>query len=493
MTFMKWPDFNPKQLLARKRQPGATLLGLSLEGSTLCGVEIRRTNGSVEVRRAFTGSLSLDVLTAEPELAGREIRKVLDAEGARERFCVVGLPTGWVIPLNVKLPELSETDLASFLELEAERGFPASVETLVVAQVRYRSPGGDAFATLLGVPRQHVARVEAVLHAAQLRPVAFGLGLAALPRAGAEDVTATLFVSGAGMDLKLACGSGIVSLRRMDSTAHPGADAEEEPLDQLARDIRISLGQLPPDLRDALRTLTVMGRGRVADELTAALRPRLAGLDVAVERAREYTPADFSVKLAPGTLISPELSLATQYLAGPKTAIDFLPPKVSKWQQLSARYSSQKLVVGGVTAGAVAALVGVAFAVQQVQLMYWRAKFNGIKERVVELEAFQADIKRLRPWFDDSVRSLAILRRLTEAFPEDGTVSAKTVSVREAAAGGAPTVSCTGTARSNQALIQTIDRLSTSRGVTDLARGPIRGGSPMQFTFNFRWDEKGAR
>jgi hypothetical protein len=199
------------------------------------------------------------------------------------------------------------------------------------------------------------------------------------------------------------------------------------------------------------------------------------------------------VKLPPGTLIAPELSLAVQFLVGPRPAIDFLPPHVSKWQQLSARYSSQKLVLGGVTAGAVAALVGVAFAVQQVQLMYWRGKWNGMKTQVVELEGYQQDIKRLRPWFDDSVRSLAILRRLTESFPEDGTVSAKTVSVRETPAGESTTVSCTGTARSNQALIQTIDRLSTARGVNDLLRGPIRGGSPMQFTFSFRWDEKGAR
>lgn len=492
MIFMKWSDLNPSQFLTRKRQPGTTLLGLSLEGSTVSGVEIRRTNGSVELKRSFTAPLSLEVLTAEPELVGREIRKLLDAEGVRERLCIVGLPAGWVISLNVKLPELSDADAASFLELEAERGFPASVETLVVAQVRYRSAGGDSFATLLGLPRQHVARIESVLHAAQLRPVAFGLGITALPRAGGDGVTATLFTSSAGLDLQLACGAGIVSLRHVDAAAHP--DAGEDSTNQLARDIRISLGQLPSDLRDSLRTLTVMGRGRAAEDLASALRPRLASLDLAVEHVRTYGVADFSVKLPSGTLISPELSLAVQYLAGPKPAIDFLPPKVSKWQQISARYSSQKLVVGGVTAGAVAVLAGLAFAVQQGQLMYWRSKWNGMKARVTELERLEHERKQFRPWFDDSVRSLAILRRLTESFPEDGTVSAKTVSLREQTGPQeSPTVSCAGTARSSQALSQTIDRLRASNGVKDLLRGPIQGGTPLQFTFTFRWDEKGGR
>jgi len=52
---------------------------------------VRRTNGSVEIKKAFSASLSLDPLTAEIELAGREIRNQLDAEQIRERWCTVSL------------------------------------------------------------------------------------------------------------------------------------------------------------------------------------------------------------------------------------------------------------------------------------------------------------------------------------------------------------------------------------------------------------------
>ncbi|MBK9138301.1 MAG: hypothetical protein IPM17_05985 [Verrucomicrobia bacterium] len=495
---MKWSEFNPGSLLIRKRQPATALLALSLEGSTLAGVEVRRTNGSVEVKHTFCAPLSLDPLTGEPDLVGREIRKLLDAEGVRERACVLGLPAAWALQVNVKLPELSEADLASFLDLEAERGFPTNVEGLVVAQSRYRTPGGDAWATLLGVSRQNVDRLDAVLRAAQLRPLGFGLGIAALPRhpggGNPEGASAALFVAGEEVTLQFGCGAGVVALRIMDVAGHPAHDAAEDPLDQLARDIRISLGQLPQDLRDGLRTLSVIGRGRAAEELAAGLRSRLSALDLAIEHEERYAAGDLALQVTPGSRITPELGLAVQYLANGKLALDFLPPKISKWQQLSARYSSQKLMVAGATAGAVAALVLLAFGIQQAQLAYWRGKWNGIKARVTEVERLNQENRKLRPWFDDSFRSLTILRRLTEAFPEDGSVSAKTVTIRELTGPQeGTTVTCSGTARSNQALIQTIDRLRTASGVKDLLRGPLQGGTPLQFTFSFRWEEKGAR
>ena len=98
-----------------QRQPGNSLLGLAFDGSRLEGVHVRRTNGSVEVRKAFSTTLSLDPLTAEVELAGREIRKALDAEQIRERWCGVCLPLNWALTLTVKLPEIAEADVADFL------------------------------------------------------------------------------------------------------------------------------------------------------------------------------------------------------------------------------------------------------------------------------------------------------------------------------------------------------------------------------------------
>ena len=104
--------------------------------------------------------------------------------------------------------------------------------------------------------------------------------------------------------------------------------------------------------------------------------------------------------------------------------------------------------------------------------------------RVRDLEEIQQRIRRYRPWFDTTPRSLVILRRLTEAFPETGEVTAKTVEIRASGL-----VSCSGTATDNTALLQTLERLRAVPSIADVQVDQVRGRSPMQFTFNFRWDD----
>jgi len=99
-----------------------------------------------------------------------------------------------------------------------------------------------------------------------------------------------------------------------------------------------------------------------------------------------------------------------------------------------------------------------------------------------------ARIKQFRPWFDDSVRGLAILRRLTEAFPEDGSVTAKTVEIRDLA-----TVSCTGVARDYASLLRTVAQLRSAHQIPDVNLGQTRGQPPsIQFSFSFVWNDRGA-
>src|SRR5204863_298637 len=81
-------------------------LGLPLDGSRLDGVVLRRTNGSMQLLQSFSVALSLDPLTAAPELVGREIRNHLDAAGVRERQCVVCVPLKWALTAHTEMPDL---------------------------------------------------------------------------------------------------------------------------------------------------------------------------------------------------------------------------------------------------------------------------------------------------------------------------------------------------------------------------------------------------
>ena len=76
---------------------------------------------------------------------------------------------------------------------------------------------------------------------------------------------------------------------------------------------------------------------------------------------------------------------------------------------------------------------------------------------------------------------------MTTAFPEDGVVTAKMVEIRDG-----KVVNCSGTARDNAALLKMMDQLSAAPGVESFHRNQIRGKAPMQFSFDFRWNNGGG-
>jgi len=210
-------------------------------------------------------------------------------------------------------------------------------------------------------------------------------------------------------------------------------------------------------------------------------------MGIQVELVKGYSADAFTSRLPSDAAVSPALSLAATYLTGVAPGFEFLPPKTSSWRQFSTRFSSKKLAWAGATAGSVVFLIAVAFLIQQWQLSRLQSKWAAMKPVVQELDNMQQQIRRYRRWFDDSFRSLSILRQLTEAFPEDGSVSAKSVDIRDLA-----TITCSGSARDSQALLKMRDQLSAAKGVSDVHIDQTRGSSPLQFTFNFHWTEGGG-
>jgi hypothetical protein len=482
-------------LKLRRAQPGSAVVGLSFDGSRLEAVEIRRSNGSVEVRKAFSGALALDPLSNPPELAGREIRKLLDEHGIRERWCTVCIPPSWALTLTTKLPALAEADLRSFLQVEAERGFPYSPGALVTAESRFKTAGGEQWTTVMAVPRAHLTRLEAVLGAAQLRPASFSFGICALQPAGTSPGAGvlTLLPGESSILMQLTAGGGIALLRTLEGAYEAaGGGTRELQVETVLREIRITLGQLAPELQEAVKTIRVLGNGEDARELAEVLQDRYSGSDIQVEQTVVQGVEGAEVNLPAGTAVTAALALGVRRVADCGVKLEFLPPKTSAWEQFSARYSSPRLVTAGATAGAVAAAVLLVFFVQQTLLLYWGHRWNGIKTQVHQLEDTQANIRKFRPWYDDTYRELTVMRRLTEAFPEDGTVSAKQVEIRDPGKPGEPVlVTCTGTARSRTALLRVKDKLGAVKNVANIHTEQERGTSPMEFIFNFQWNEGG--
>jgi putative intracellular protease/amidase len=466
-----------------KTKRPSSILGLSFEGSRLDAVVLRRANGSCQQTKSLSATLALSPLTGDPELVGREIRNHLEQAGIRERRCVVCLPQSWAITLHVALPELPEADVASFLQIEAERGFPSSPDTLTM--VRSTAVAGtEQQAALVAVARAQIANLEAVLKAAQLKPESFSLGLTAMQSPADPRGVLALSLGYDSVGLQASCGGGIAALRFLDG----GSDADGGPrrldADILAREIRITLGQLPEAFQKAIRLLRVFGRGDMARQFADDIRPRAEAMGLAVELIDRTGPGYFETVTPVGTALTPALALAARFLAGEVTPFEFLPPKVHPLQQFfSSQVSSKKLVVGVCAAGVVLLAVAGLFGWQQWQINHLKSQWSKMDKDYAEVDYAHKQIRKFRPWFDESVRSLTILRKITEVFPKRGTVTAKSLEIREGSV-----VTCTATASDNQSVIKLLEALRGIDGVVKVDLEQQRGQAPsILFTFNLQW------
>ncbi len=478
---------NVLKLSFLKRKAPASLLGLALDGSRLEGVVLRRHNGSLQVNQRFAVTLSLDPLTNDIELVGREILNHLQAAGVRERRCVVVLPLKWALAAQTKLPELPEADVPGFLQIEAERGFPTDVATLQVAVSRLESAAGGKYALLVGIPKSHLQRLEQVLRAAKLKPAGFSLGITALQPAGAErsEGVLALMIGEIQVGLQISCGGGVAALRALEGAVETEGDQARLRGDLIAREARITLGQLPAELRDPVKRIRIFGPRAQAQRLADEIRPRFEPGGLKVETVPVYPADEFGRTLPPETLVSPAFSLAASRLIGRSDPFEFLPPRVSAWQQATTRYASGKSRTAGLAAAALVIAITGLFGVQQWQLARLRSRWSGMSAKAGELSGVQDQIQKFHPWFDQSFRYLSILKSLTAAFPQDGSVTAKTLEIRELPElREVNLVSCSGNAANYAALQRTVHQLGAINGISEL-NVPTRGKAPIQFTFDF--------
>jgi hypothetical protein len=472
-----------------KRKKLTSVLGLALDGSRLDGAVLRLANGALELQQQFSVALTLDPLTAAPELVGREIRNQLDAAGVRERHCVLGLPLKWVLTAHTELPPLPETDAASLLQLEAERGFPTDVSTLQLADSRCESAADKKHVLLAGIPGAHITTLEKALAAAKLKPVSFALGLAALqpPMAEKSRGVLTLAIGESAVSLQITGGGGVAALRALEGAVENPASRPALLPEVVARETRITLGQLPAELRDAVKRIRIFGPRELAQQLADEMELRFEPQGLSVEVVSALEPNEFGIQLPANAPVTAAFSLAARRLVEQAPAFEFLPPKPTLIEQFAQKYSSGRLrTVGAVAAGIMAIVIGL-FLIQQIQLWYYRAQWKSMSAKVADLQGVQNQIRQFQPWFDGSYRDLAILRQLTLAFPEDGQVTAKTITIQEGAA-----VNCSGNARDYAALLAMQAKLRGADGVSGLKLDQIRGKNPMQFTFDFQFGNGGA-
>jgi hypothetical protein len=480
---------NILKLKLSKRKRLTTLLGLALDGSRLEGAVLRRANGSLQLLQSFSATLTLDPLTAATDLVAREIRNQLDAAGVRERNCIVGVPLKWALTAQTELPQLAEADATSLLQMEAEKNFHSDVTTLRLADSSCALGGGKQHVTLVAISSSQLGTLEQVFAAAKLKPISLSLGISALQPSGAENSNGVLalVLGESHVGLQVTAGGGIAALRALEGAVENEGARRSLNAALVAREARVTLGQLPAELRATVKRIRIFGPRELAQPLADEMETRFAPLGLHVDVVSAYAPGEFGAQLPVEASLSAAFSLAARRLMDQPEPFEFLLPKPTLLQQFSTKYASGKLkTVSAIAAGVLVIFLGL-FLYQEIQLELLKSQWKKMETKVTELNGLQAQVRQFRPWFDDSFTSLSIIRQVTLAFPENGSVTAKTIEIHDD-----NTVTCSGTTSDYASVLAMQARLRGADGVTDVKLETIRGKTPMQFTFDFHYGNGGS-
>jgi len=468
------------------KQRASSVLGIAIDGNRLEAVVVRRSGGSLQVRQSVSAAMALAPLTGDPELVGREIRNHLETAGVHESRCVVCLPLTWVMTLQTKVPpDISGADLDSYLQIEAERGFSSGYESLFITRSLFKAPSGEEYATLLAVPRNHLDMLERALRAAKLKPQAFAMGISATqsPSQQPSQRVLTLALSSFGLELQASGGGGIIALRSLDAAVESEGPRRKVSADLVAREIRITLGQLPGGFSDGPGPIKIFGEPETTRQFITDIAPRLSALGLRVEPMDRPAAVSFDTAPKPEIAASPVLALASAYVLSSDVGPDFLPPKISPWRQFVAtKLSTQKFAYAGGAAAVIAVIVGGLFGWQQIQLHIWNNRWDAIAPRVTELQAEAANIDKYRPWFDQSYSALQMMKALTSAFPDLGSVTVKTLEIRDLS-----TVSVHGNATTMVAFNIVREKLGNVPGVVGLKSDTAGLPPQIQYNLNYQW------
>jgi hypothetical protein len=452
----------------KKRLEPRSLLALTLESGQMLVSVVRKEGIPGDVPAPLTIPIGADEIVRSPEKAGQALKLALETAGWRENKCAVCIPAAWALTTGTSLPPVEGEDLRGFLEIRAEQEFSLPLAEFRLGYCVYTVPEGDRRATLAVVLDRRLKAIEAMLTVARRRAVSVSLAL--------EDCLADpspllhFQANGVHTDVVITGGDGIVAVR---SLASPGDAQDDAPFDAatFCREVRITLGRLPPSIRQKVRRARFAGTPEAAERLFGAIQDDLQRLGI--DSAEAADPSRHGGAAAES---------AGQRLRGKAVPFEFIVPEVRRWEAIVTRYDTplNRKIVAGVLALIV--LPVLLFFVRSQYEAHLASRWAQMKDNVAELDALNQKIHSFRPWFEPAPQNLQLIEGLIAAFPEAGDAWAKSIQISPDFK-----VTCTGFARNQPAILALLDRLRARPDVSGLQVQQFRGDNPVQFSFTYKW------
>lgn len=457
-----------------------SMLGLTFEGGMLTAMEIRGAQDHWELKNSLREPLSQNILTGNAELVGAEIRKHLENAGIRERRCVVCIPLSWSYFLHLELPEgLSDQDRESYIRLQAEREFPFNPEDLILSISFLNTSEGKNHATVAAVSLQHIHVLQKALNAAKLKPRSMTLGITSLVNLKDTHNNIVLVFHRDGVDMGIIKDGIPVCIRSFtnaDSTENEGVSVET---DTLIRELRITLGSLPAEIRKGIDTLSFIGDSMPEKALRDNVMKFFSRLGIE-EKSGETKIQGIDVN----KVVSPYALAATiNQLTRKSACLEFLPPSTGRIKKILGRVSARRFFWLAFAAATVIFFICCAFFIQYRYLASLDHKWKIMEPDVKEVEVLKENLKKYRPWYDDTIHGLSLLRDMTKAFPEKGDVWVKTLEIRNL-----QEVQFSGEARNNRVWLEMFSKLRQISSIEDLKVLQVKEGEGfIQFSIKFVW------
>ncbi len=457
--------------LKARLQPQSAL-AITLESDRM-RVRLVRKGGE---RDASTPSLDVGVgsedVSRSPEKAGQTLLAALIDAGVKERRCVISIPVGWALTTSADLPRVGTDDLRSYLELQAEREFSIPASDLRLGYYTYSLPDSRQRVLLAAVQAKRLQAVEKMMESCGRKIVSISL---ALDQCLALNKPMLHFLAnGNHVDVVVTAGGGVAALRSL-----PVAGASDEPgfdSHNFCREIRITLGRLPEEVRKQVTEARFSGPPASARALCAGTRGPLEMLGLIVPE--------------PGTLDKEQSAGAAEgsallYLSGQPAPFEFVIREPNRFQAVFERFDSKRrrwIIAGAVGLFLLPLLILLIRSHYESSL---QAEWDGMKGNVAEVDGLQQKIRLFRPWFESAPQSLRVIESLIAAFPERGDVWAKSIQI-----GDGYKVSCSGFARNQVAWLGFLDHLRARPDVTGLEVQQLRGDTNLQFSITYKWAQK---
>jgi Tfp pilus assembly protein PilN len=398
---------------------------------------------------------SLRLTADDPELVGRELRQLMQQAGIPRRKAIVLLPSAWFQSLQVPLEGIPAEDQDSYVHLQAERFF-GTVDAHQFSHQIVTFPDGRAMALAIAFPSERMAAVTAALRVAGLPPLLLA-PLATFPAPPDGDGT-VISLSSNHLEVGIFVHGIPVAFRSLAAETSP---------ETLVRELRLTLSGSGCTSRKLFFNMPVQ------EPLSSLLRQS------GFQQHTLPEPWDGSYAGAGAAMLCMQEKGTLPYSIQVAPAMNALGALL---------HSRRRLFTGlAVVAGLVALILLVAIG-RTGYCRYLEMKLAKQQPQVEKLETIRVATSRMSPWVRANPEMLMTLKRIIDAFPDEGTVWLERLDIR-----ASNEVFLTGSARNTTAWYSVQEKLSKTSGVEKFRMQQLRvgeKGAGLQFSVTFVWDSK---